>query len=82
MLRAKVSADTSTTNVMIKPLCVRNWEECLSIPKREMEIQSKKWRRAGAEGQRGSRPAATWAKWSLKKLLVVSWVKGLLRTEP
>lgn len=42
MLKAKVSANTNAINVMIKLLCVRNWEEGLSIPKREMEIRAKK----------------------------------------
>lgn len=42
MLKAKVSANTNAINVMIKLLCVRNWEEGLSIPKREVEIRAKK----------------------------------------
>lgn len=58
MLRAKVSADTNATNVMVKLLCMRNWEECLFIPKREMEIKRKYWRRVAREGSRGGRPGA------------------------
>lgn len=42
MLKGKVSVDSNAINVMIELLCMRNWEECLSIPKREMEKQGKK----------------------------------------
>lgn len=42
-----MSADTNTTDTMIKLLCVGNWEESLSIPKREMEIQGKRVEEGG-----------------------------------
>lgn len=81
MVKARVSANTKATNMMVMQLCTRDWEECIFIPKREVEIEGKEWRTVDRGGSRGGRPGATWAAWSLKKLLAVGWVKELLRRE-
>lgn len=55
MLRVKVLVDIKVINVMVKLFCMRNWEECFFIFKREMEIKGKYWRRVAREGLRGGR---------------------------
>lgn len=51
-----------------------HWEECLFIPKREMARKGKEWR-SGVEEDQGV-AGQEWAKWSLKNVLVLGWMKG------
>lgn len=69
MLRVKVLVDIKVINVIVKLFCMRNWEECFFIFKREMEIKGKYWRRVAREGLRGGRLGVVQVKWFLKNII-------------
>lgn len=67
-MKARVSADTKATNIMVMLLHTRDQEKHLFVPKREVEIKGKEWRKVDREGSRDSQLGAAWATWSFKKI--------------
>ena len=51
-MKARVSADTKATNIMVMLLHTRDQEEHLFIPKREVKIKGKEWRKVDRGGIR------------------------------
>lgn len=57
-MKARVSIDTKATNIMVMLLHTRDQEERLFIPKREVEIKGKEWRKVDGGGSTDSQLAA------------------------